>query len=84
MPKKCIKFIPEYLIPSLDSKRFGERLKWIDKSAKMFEIDWSHKAGPHWSEQEAQVFVVSVYYFKLIYKISSHYITDLYSINLAH
>lgn len=57
MPKNCIKFISGFLIPSLDNKKFGSRLKWIDKSKKKFQMDWLHKGGPSWTEKEAAVFV---------------------------
>lgn len=63
MPKKSIKFISGFLIPSLDSARFGNHLKWIDRSQRKFQIDWRHKGGPGWSEQEAKVFVVRLQFF---------------------
>ena len=60
MPKKCIKFVSEYLIPNLNNKRFGDRLKWLDENKQIFQIDWPHKAGPQWTEKGAEVFVVSL------------------------
>lgn len=58
MPKKSsIKFISGFLIPNLDSGLFGNRLKWLDKEKKIFQIDWCHKGGPKWTEGKAAVFV---------------------------
>ncbi|GFR01368.1 interferon regulatory factor 2 [Trichonephila clavata] len=56
MPSKGRKFITEFLLPNLNSKKFGSRLEWLDAEKKIFQMQWNHKAACDWKESDAAVF----------------------------
>ncbi|GFT12911.1 IRF tryptophan pentad repeat domain-containing protein [Nephila pilipes] len=56
MPAKGRKFLTEFLVPNLNTKKFGSRLMWLDIDNKIFQIQWNHKAAGDWKESDAAVF----------------------------
>ncbi|PRD34433.1 UNVERIFIED_CONTAM: Interferon regulatory factor 2 [Trichonephila clavipes] len=56
MPSRGRKFITEFLLPNLNTKKFGPRLEWLDAEKKIFQVQWNHKAACDWKESDAAVF----------------------------
>ncbi|GBN69254.1 hypothetical protein AVEN_125606-1 [Araneus ventricosus] len=58
MPKqnRKIRLIPDFLIPSLNDRRFGERLRWINKKERKLQMLWPHKNSSKWKTEKTAVF----------------------------
>ncbi|KAF8773772.1 Interferon regulatory factor 3 like protein [Argiope bruennichi] len=56
MPSRGRKFITEFLLPSLNERRFGSRLMWLDVENKIFQMQWNHKSSSDWTTSDAAVF----------------------------
>ncbi|GFU18505.1 IRF tryptophan pentad repeat domain-containing protein [Nephila pilipes] len=51
------RLVQDFLIPALDSRKYGEYLEWVDHEQKIFRLLWNHKNGADWNENDAVVFV---------------------------
>ncbi|XP_023213325.1 uncharacterized protein LOC111616129 [Centruroides sculpturatus] len=49
--------IEDFIIPSLQSGRFGKLLKWDDEKNRIFKVSVCHKRSGEWSEEDCRVFV---------------------------
>ncbi|XP_067133994.1 uncharacterized protein [Centruroides vittatus] len=49
--------IKDFIIPSLQSGRFGKLLKWEDEKKRIFRLSVCHKRSGNWSEEACRVFV---------------------------
>ncbi|GBO31468.1 hypothetical protein AVEN_160635-1, partial [Araneus ventricosus] len=58
MPKqnRKIRLIPDFLIPSLNDRRFGERLRWINEEEGKLQMLWPHKNSSKWKTEQTAVF----------------------------
>ncbi|GIX94234.1 IRF tryptophan pentad repeat domain-containing protein [Caerostris darwini] len=56
MPTKGRKFITEFLIPSLNTEKFGSKLMWLDGEHQIFQMQWNHKSASDWKTSDAAVF----------------------------
>ncbi|GIY75730.1 IRF tryptophan pentad repeat domain-containing protein [Caerostris extrusa] len=55
MPTKGRKFITEFLIPSLNTQKFGSKLMWLDGEHQIFQMQWNHKSASDWTTSDAAV-----------------------------
>lgn len=55
MAKICI--IEDFIIPSLENRKYGRLLEWIDEEEGIFQVFWSHKSCSKWHEEEFAVFI---------------------------
>ncbi|XP_076373476.1 uncharacterized protein LOC143258431 [Tachypleus tridentatus] len=52
---KGLYFLDDFIIPSLDSKRFP-CLSWIDRDEKLYKVKWLHKGSRTWRENDFDIF----------------------------
>lgn len=57
MPKKnCIKLVRDFIVPNLDSKKFDNKLEWIDRERGIFGLNWIHKSNSQYSNEDGIVY----------------------------
>ncbi|GBM69567.1 hypothetical protein AVEN_36706-1, partial [Araneus ventricosus] len=61
MPERSgkIRLIRDFLIPSLNDERYGERLRWINAEEGKLQMLWPHKNSSKWKTEQTAVFQVS-------------------------
>lgn len=55
MARICI--IEDFIIPSLENRKYGRLLEWVDEEEGIFQVYWSHKSCSKWNEDEFTVFI---------------------------
>ncbi|GFY72543.1 IRF tryptophan pentad repeat domain-containing protein [Trichonephila inaurata madagascariensis] len=50
------RLVEDFLVPALNSEKYGDLLKWLNKEEKIFSIKWSHKNASNWQHHDTIVF----------------------------
>ncbi|GBN56937.1 hypothetical protein AVEN_13199-1 [Araneus ventricosus] len=50
------RLLEDFIIPALDSEKYGNKLYWLNKEKRIFRIYWSHKNAAKWTSEDTRVF----------------------------
>ncbi|KAF8773599.1 hypothetical protein HNY73_016246 [Argiope bruennichi] len=50
------RLLTDFIIPALDSEKFGYKLYWLKKDEEIFRIFWGHKRSKTWRAEDFVVF----------------------------
>ncbi|CAL1278699.1 unnamed protein product [Larinioides sclopetarius] len=50
------RLLEDFIIPALDSGKYGNKLYWLNKEKRIFRIYWSHKNAAKWTMDDTVVF----------------------------
>ena len=52
--------VRDFLVPRLDSRFYGDELKWLNRSRGTFLINWTHQSSKSFDREGPNIFRVSL------------------------